>query len=100
MDYIKTNTYHYRELAEASPRLLKAYWNDYVRRRQRWNWDVPNSDEAYVALEVCKWQLLLWSDFRVYIHRTRRLFKWKWGQYIAEMKKEYNKQLAENELLY
>lgn len=40
-------------------------------------------------LDVAKWQLLLWRDFKVYIHKTRKKKNATMLEYLNMLKEEY-----------
>lgn len=92
MSEIKDYTYSYGELQRANNNTLKQWLRIVLRNAKAVHWEDENSFEKMIGYQVAKWQLLLWIEFRVYIHRSRRLFRrYKWGEYITEMQKEYMK---------
>lgn len=66
------------ELIEELALIVKAR-----KARQPWH------RELY--LQILKWQILLWLDFRVYVHGTRHRQQNSEERYLDELKKQYTK---------
>lgn len=77
--YLKPYIYSYKQLSEMTEEQL-AKRMFYLRK------SMAKEDYNRMALD---WQLVLWDEFRVYLHPTQNRTEWSEDTYIADMEAYY-----------
>lgn len=75
----------------SAKQMLTSYWG--VRRALEKQKKEPERDDRRETwLKVLLWQCMLWIDFRVYIHGTRKRQYNSMEMYLQELQDEYARQ--------
>jgi hypothetical protein len=66
---------------------------EWKQRMKEVSWGMYWKPGPWIAeqLQIQKWQLLLWKDFKHYIHKTRKKKTSTNAEYLAQLKDEYAK---------